>query len=348
MKKTIALLLAILMTALMAACSSTGTKEPGTTDGTTPSVGESVEEGSASASKGEATPTPTPTPSAPAVSPSKEEESPTPSEPVDNETITATITAKNYEVTESGKGTVEITGKTKVAAGDKLVVTAPTNYLKVQAKGMTKATIVYLPDKTFTYVHASNANVFTSGVFAGGKLTFTLSTPTAEELAEVRNLALNPYDAKTGTTAFPHADTNNEYDQSGQFIARNAIDGYTSNKGHGGYSYQSWGPRATVLATDYYTIDFGREVTLSSIALYLRADGFGSPNSHDAYFSEITLVFSDGTSTKINPTKTASKQEFTFEEKTTTSIKLTGFVTDKSDSQGWAAITEIEVMGKEA
>ena len=112
--------------------------------------------------------------------------------------------------------------------------------------------------------------------------------------------------------------------------------------------YQSWGPRSEVKSTDHYTIDFGREVTLSSIALYLRADGFGGANSHDAYFSEITLEFSDGSSVKINPTKTADKQTFEFEEKTTTSIKLTGFVTDKSDSQGWAAVTEIMVMGKEA
>lgn len=336
MKKTVALILALLSLVLLASCNDAAKTTECVPSESTPVVESSP---AASESKDAATPTPTPSPVVPTPTP-------TPSESSDE--IVATLTAKGYEVTESGKDSVVIEGKAKVAAGDKLVVKAPTNYLKIEAKGITGDTIVYMPDKTFTYVHASNAATFLPAPFANGKLKFTLSTPTAEELAEVRNIALNPFDAAKDTTAFPHATTNNEHDQSGQFIARNAIDGYTSNKGHGGYPYQSWGPRSEVKSTDHYTIDFGREVTLSSIALYLRADGFGGSNSHDAYFSEITLEFSDGSSVKINPTKTADKQTFEFEEKTTTSIKLTGFVTDKSDSQGWAAVTEIMVMGKEA
>ena len=50
----------------------------------------------------------------------------------------------------------------------------------------------------------------------------------------------------------------------------------------------------------------------------------------------------------VNPTKTADAQTFDFDAVTTTYVKLTGFVTDKTDSQGWAAITEIQVMGCEA
>lgn len=336
MKKTVALILALLSLVLLASCN-----DAAKTTECVPSESTPVVESSPAASESEDAATPTPSPSPVVPTPT-----PTPSESSDE--IVATLTAKGYEVTESGKDSVVIEGKAKAAAGDKLVVKAPTNYLKIEAKGITGDTIVYMPDKTFTYVHASNAATFLPAPFANGKLKFTLSTPTAEELAEVRNIALNPFDAAKDTTAFPHATTNNEHDQSGQFIARNAIDGYTSNKGHGGYPYQSWGPRSEVKSTDHYTIDFGREVTLSSIALYLRADGFGGSNSHDAYFSEITLEFSDGSSVKINPTKTADKQTFEFEEKTTTSIKLTGFVTDKSDSLGWAAVTEIMVMGKEA
>ena len=336
MKKTIALILAVLTLVLMAAC----TDDAGKTTENLPSESTPVES-SPAASENEDAATPTPSPVVPTPTPT-----PTPSESSDE--IVATLTGKGYEVTESGKDSVEIEGKVKAAAGDKLVVKAPTNYLKIEAKGISGETIVYLPDKTFTYVHAANAATFLPTPFANGKFKFTLSTPTAEELAEVRNIAVNPFDAAKDITAFPHATTNNEHDQSGQFIARNAIDGYTGNKGHGGYPYQSWGPRSEVKSTDHYTIDFGREVTLSSIALYLRADGFGGSNSHDAYFSEITLEFSDGSSVKINPTKIADKQTFEFEEKTTTSIKLTGFVTDKSDSQGWAAISEIQVMGKEA
>lgn len=259
--------------------------------------------------------------------------------------IEAKITAKSYEVTESAEETVTVTANVKPAAGDTVTAKIDGHYLKVKAQGMKGEAIVYLPDGLFTYVFASNSTVFMPAQFTGKALSFTFTLPTDEELATDRNLAVNPYDDASKSVGLPHAESNNIYDAGGQFIARNAIDGYTSNKGHGNYPLESWGPKATVKKTDYFTIDFGREVTLSEVVLYLRADGFGKANSHDAYFSTVVFEFSDGTSVTVNPTKIASAQSFTFDPVLTSSLKLTGFVTDKTDSQGWAAITEIQAIG---
>ena len=274
--------------------------------------------------------------------------------PVDNtpdefdQHITATIKSKsgNYEITEEGEGTVSITAEKKPSAGDVVTAVINGNYLKVQANGQSKTAIVYLPDGVFQYTMPSNASVYMDPEFKNKPFSFTFGIPTREELLEDRNIVLNPFDGTDKKAAFyPHATSSNVYDQSGQFIPRNAIDGYITNKGHGNYPYESWGPNSDVKKSDHFTVSLGREVLVSSLTLYLRADGFGSSNSHDAYFSTIVLEFSDGTKVTVNPEKTAKKQEFDFDPVMTSYVKLTGFVTDKSNSQGWAAITEVIVTG---
>ena len=264
-----------------------------------------------------------------------------------SKTIDAAIKTKKGDVTESDEGSVTIKATAKPATGDKVTASIEGRYLKVSASGIDGEHIVYLPDGEFVFEYPQNASVFLPNTFTSKPMEFTFTIPSAEELSENRNLASNPFDSSTNTVHMPHAKASNVYDQSGQFIARNAIDGYKRNNGHGNYPLQSWGPTDNVKKTDYFKIDFGREVEISEIVLYLRADGFGSSNSHDAYFSSITVEFSDGTSVVIEPEKTAKSQNFPIETVKTTYVKLTGFVTDKSNSQGWAAITEIEVYGKD-
>ena len=136
-----------------------------------------------------------------------------------------------------------------------------------------------------------------------------------------------------------------EYWDQAEFGAHCAIDGFKTNSSHGTYPNQSWGPNATVKSTDVFTIDFGREVVVNDLVIYLRGDFVTSGNSHDAYFSEITVKLSDGTEFKFNPTKTRKAQTFNLEGKTTTSVTITGFVTDNTNSQGWTGFAEVEVNG---
>jgi len=157
-----------------------------------------------------------------------------------------------------------------------------------------------------------------------------------------RNIALNPYDTtKAASTVFPHVMCNNEYNQT-EFAARCAIDGFTTNTGHGWYPQQSWGPKEVVNKNDYFTINFGRTVLVNEIVIYLRGD-FG----HDAYYSAIVVEFSDGSTEVIKPTRVRDGQKFTFAAKETESVKLTGFVIDNKQGGPWTGLAEVEVYGLE-
>ena len=182
--------------------------------------------------------------------------------------------------------------------------------------------------------------IYPAGFTTGGKVSVRI--PTSAELTKRFNLALNPYDTTAAkSTAYPHVTCNNEYNQN-EFAARCAIDGFTTNTGHGYYPQQSWGPKDVVKKTDYFTVDFGREVLVNEIVVYLRGD-FG----HDAYFSAITVEFSDGTTQVINPTMVRDGQSFKIPAKVTSSVKLTGFVIDSSKGGPWTGLAEVEVYGME-
>ena len=338
MKRTAAILLALLMLLAAISCAAEKTgEEIGTTESP------ASESGTAAGTTASGiTPAETETPS--------ETETPEPTEtetPQTSGIVASIVSTKNdYNVTQTGETAVTVKGKAKPAAGDVVTAKIAGNYLKVKANSQATEALLYLPDGVFTYTFRADSSVYMNPSFVKSPLSFTFTLPTDEELLKERNLAVNPYDYDGDTPgSYPHASTNNVYDKSGQFIARNAIDGYSSNTAHGNYPYQSWGPKATVLSTDHFTVELGREATVTSIELYLRADGFSGSHAHDAFFSEITLEFSNGTSVVIHPEKTASKQVFTFDAVQTSFVKLTGFVTDKSNSDGWAAITEVRVMG---
>ena len=74
----------------------------------------------------------------------------------------------------------------------------------------------------------------------------------------------------------PHATANVETRNESGFAARNVIDGEHIACGHGEWPFGSWGIGARTDAR--LTLDFGREVEIDALTLYLRADF-----PHDAY-----------------------------------------------------------------
>ena len=246
----------------------------------------------------------------------------------------------------SDSGSVTLASSNILAAGDSISVQLAEgqHYIMFRLSKQFEEALIYVPGDTYTITIPSDFKSFWPSNII---LSLTARYPDADELSSERNLALNPYDVKTKTSAvYPHAYSANKYNDA-EFGAHCAIDGFTSNKGHGTYPYQSWGPQSTVLPTDTFTIDFGREVTVNKLITYIRADFSSTGTSHDAYFSEYTVKFSDGSEVKVNPIKTANAQEFDLGSKTTSSITITGFVTDKANSSGWAGFTEVMVMGQE-
>lgn len=154
-----------------------------------------------------------------------------------------------------------------------------------------------------------------------------------------RNLALNPgaKDAPEGETpsSYPAASSNSVYHDAPEFAASNCIDGKLENTGHG-TNFPSWGPEQNV-GDLWWKVDFGRNVRTDQVAITIRADF-----PHDTYWKECTIECSNGFKRKIDLQKTADRQIFRFPPQRIEWLKLTGF---KAESEGWAALSEVEVFG---
>ncbi len=255
---------------------------------------------------------------------------------------------KNY--TAEGEGMVILYVPNKYSGNDKLTITLPEGekYLALSLSSRIGETIIYCPDGKFDYTFPNPNKTFPNTMNTGKDVcyrnnTITARLVTAEELAKVHNLALNPYDMTSGTNEYPHASTNNVYTNSEEWAARNAIDGFTANEGHGNYPYQSWAPNDSVKASDYFMIDFGREVTVNELVVLIRADF-----PHDSYFTGCTVTLSDGTTMEINLTNSELEQVIDLGGVKTTSIKLSNFTVEKTGATtGYAALTEVKCMGTE-
>ena len=176
-------------------------------------------------------------------------------------------------------------------------------------------------------------------VFSGSRHLLTLKKARDFEISSYRNLAFNVSDCHENETCFPHASANVETRGEAVFAAKNAIDGVTANTCHGEWPYASWGinrdPNAAL------KLDFGRDVTVDRIILYLRADF-----PHDNWWTNAAVTFSDGESMEVNFVKTGSAQEFTFEPKTLRWLELSRLIKSGEESP-FPALTQIEVYGTE-
>ena len=174
-------------------------------------------------------------------------------------------------------------------------------------------------------------------VFSGDKHLISVRRAKDFEIKSYRNLALNVNDNHENTSCFPHAYANVETRGEAVFAAKNAIDGVTANECHGEWPYDSWGINRNPNAE--MTLDFGREVEVGRIIIYLRADF-----PHDNWWKKMTVTFSDGEEKELSLKKTGTGQEFTFEKKKITWLKVSKLIAS-SEPSPFPALTQIEVYG---
>ncbi len=228
--------------------------------------------------------------------------------------------------------------------GDTIVVNAPPldKYLVVQVDEKVPESMVYCPvaQVSFTIPFGALTTGYDPLAFTGTSHEITARVAAPAEIAAYRNVAMNSLDQRGVSQYFPHAIASSVTRGEPQFFERNAIDGNTRNTRHGPWPYESWGNGKN--PDPWLKVDFGRDVTVDKVRLYIRADF-----PHDTYWTSMTIQFSDGTSKDITFQKTADPQDYTFPEKTIRWIQLKNF---KQPTQplGWAAVTEIEVYGKDA
>lgn len=262
----------------------------------------------------------------------------------------------------SGDGSAELSLNSRnFREGEVITVTLPEGQHYVAfclSKGNLEESILYVSGNEFSYTIPNVSYTYPAAM--ANNTTVTARIPDESELTASHNLALNPadlidpamkingsYKAYWDGNVYPHATTSSVHNFADggkdkyDFEARNAIDGFTKNNGHGQNGLQSWGPAADFnTRSGFITIDFGHEVKADTLNIYIRADF-----PHDTYFTSAEIVFSDGSTETITLTNSAKAQTFDLGGKTTSSIKLTKM--SKQDASGWAALMEIEVMGSE-
>ena len=200
--------------------------------------------------------------------------------------------------------------------------------------------LVYAPESKFEYdiPFGEKLTAYHPEAFQGDIHKITLRAANNDEISQYRNLALNGLDKHMYINYYPHAYASVVTRNESCFEPRNAIDGCKDNSSHGHYPYHSWGGG---LRDDLeFILYFGREVQVDKIVLYLRAD---YKDDHDTNWKTGVFEFSDGSRMPITMIKTADPQEYGFDTKTISWIKLMEI--RRPVSSAFAALTQIEVYG---
>lgn len=216
-------------------------------------------------------------------------------------------------------------------------------FLWVQVDEALAPSLIYLKEKCWEFPIVTDDELrraYSPKLFSGERHYIRAWLPTEYEVKNYRNLALNVHDQKKDSGAFPHAYANVETRNDSTFFARNAIDGMIANESHGSFPYQSWGINQQADAE--ITIDFGREVVVDKVALVLRGD-----YPHDSYWTQVTMLFSDGESILFDTTDVLNRQFFTFPPKRTMTVTLKNLIKHEDEAL-FPALTEFEVYGVDA
>lgn len=236
------------------------------------------------------------------------------------------------------------------AEGDVIEIFADTNYIQLKIDKNLRSSIVYLPEKQMRYKipFGEQFAAYPPNAFSEVPHIIECREASETEVGEYRNLALNPADKRGIVNYFPHSDANFVTRDLPYFESRNAIDGICQNDWHGLYPYQSWGggDRDDL---EFY-LDFGRDVIIDKIILYLRADYSENEQGelHDTYWKHIAVKFSDNSKFELSPVKTEKGQVFTFDEKKVSGLTIYNLIRDRSfPNRGFAALSQIEVYGRD-
>ncbi len=227
--------------------------------------------------------------------------------------------------------------------GDRIVLSElPSDFTVAQFSEHMAESIVYAPERviTFPVPRGLNLNAYHKDAFSDAPHKLSARAATESESFGIRNVALNSLDYTAANGVFPHAETNIERDDP-VFFPRNAIDGVCDNDCHGEFPYQSWSGGLAPDAELY--VRFGREVEVSEIVFYLRAD---FAQDHDTYWKSLSIEFSDGSKIDTTFIKTAEPQKITLSvPKKTEFVHLLNLV-QAVEPMSWAALSQIQVIGK--
>jgi hypothetical protein len=155
------------------------------------------------------------------------------------------------------------------------------------------------------------------------------------------NVALNPQDLPQAdwqaltVKSYPHASSNSETRTEPWFFARCVINDTIKNTSHGS-GFPSWGPEQRI--DNMLQIDFGHEVAVDSVTLYIRADF-----PHDNYWYTGRLCFSDSSKVTISIDSTKDAQGYKFTERVTRWLRFDSLIWHVPNT--WCALSQLQVWG---
>ncbi len=254
------------------------------------------------------------------------------------------ILNKNMETLAVGRGVdeVNLVYAGEYQEGDIIIleVDAGEHYAWLQLDDALGKSMVYLTGNVTYKIPFGDRRINLSPkAFSGKKHLLTVKTAKDFEVNAYRNLSFSVCDQHNIENLYPHATANVETRGEAVFAAQNAIDGVTAANCHGEWPYESWGINRQDDAT--IRIDFGREVVVDRIIVYLRADF-----PHDNWWKQVSFVFSDGSRMDSKLRKLDGAQEIVFEEKQIRWVEMCD-MKKADDPSPFPALTQIEVYGKE-
>lgn len=247
----------------------------------------------------------------------------------------------NIKLAKSDFEWVVMTYKGEYHEGDKIVVeTSPKTFIQARLEDSFEPALLYLESGylEFTIPFGDRTRVYNSDkAFQGGQHFIWVRLARDYELTQYGNLAANPYLQEEQKGVFPCV-TSTITAGNIRFAPRNVVDGYFDTSAHGSFPYTSW---SNATKTDAkLTIEFGREVEVDKVILYLRADF-----PHDSWWQEVTLQFSNGEQLTAQLERSGRPQEICFEPQKITSLTLTNLVKGNEPAP-YTALSQLEVLGK--
>ena len=246
----------------------------------------------------------------------------------------------NVKGFDEAQGFASLVFTGEYAPGDRIVITASEEncHAWLQLDEVLGASMVYLTGQfCYTVPFDKKKLNISPKAFTGSSHYLFIRQAFPEQIGQYRNLAVNVCDQHDASGIYHHASANVETRGEAVFFACNAIDGICENRNHGVWPYQSWGINRQEDAE--LTVDFGRDVDVDKVILFIRADF-----PHDNWWTQATLRFSDGTQIIWPLEKDRFGQTLHFATKRIRWIKL-GELIKADDPSPFPALAQLEVYG---
>lgn len=227
----------------------------------------------------------------------------------------------------------------KFQPGDRIEITAqPGEFLNVFFQGIGTAQLYFKNGKyVFEIPFGEDRLAYVPGIFDAD--VYEISARYIRMQGDFRNLSVNPLDTRGDTGVFPHCTATIETRGEAVFAARNTVDGNLEADGHGGWPFTSWGegedPGAEI------KIDFGRQVEIEQVWIYLRAD-----YPHDNYWETAVLQADNGEELLIHLKPVNGAQRFLWSPGKVSWIKMKDMQKNEENPSPFPALTQWTVWGR--